>query len=761
MLLVTIDIIICVIVTCLFDLGSGYTWNDIQDLIDAHELSFSSTMSKIISKYHGEQRKHSTRNELLRIDAKLIRINNYKSSHTLVNVLNNVTRNKSQLIMMKSPAKIRKNTNIFLQNFLTLFQTGFRHYNNKLNKTENVFCCIINPYDRLLLIYYNYYKLGVGYNYDDNYVMMMNVRLNIVLRKLLNIETIDDYDYGHIDWFIRKQLIFFKCHNDISIYFKFNTNSNINCKQFKFDKIFIIDDISFLIDSIVNQEFIFLNDTLNWKLNDDSSIIWLKSQLLQMHPRSNGKKYSNIDPNLSLLNVLNGETVLNINKYYQQEMEIYAFEPFQVKNGVYENEIIWIQNAGLRYRNVYYNNNGTHNSNNNNSNNIGNNNVNQCKILPIEHGNDKRYLKKRKQLQYLPNGKAYIYNNNSKSNNININLYKRNLANDMKNIDNMDQDYNFTIGLCTRFQNELEYIVEWIEYHHFLQKIDYIWLYDNLSKNQIIANISQLYNDHNWFEYIFWPKSEQQSYDDCYQRAKLQGITYLGLWDIDEFVYANDFDNLKQFVQYTQINFEKQGKQFSHFEITRLPFGTWITEDEKLNYSFVFNKKTKKFLLKNGNVDGIRTVIGSYLHRQPMNDYEEHMFRHEKNDCDKYPIRGMTKNRGHSVCNTGKGVKTMFNLNHCVKMNTHNCVKFNKNTTTQEMINNPIIDGIQMNHYYLRDWKKVFSPDNWKKYDKWIILLTNINKNWYNLYYDPMLANRYHHRISKRIFNLLACNNTN
>ncbi|MCM1141994.1 MAG: glycosyltransferase family 92 protein [Muribaculum sp.] len=113
------------------------------------------------------------------------------------------------------------------------------------------------------------------------------------------------------------------------------------------------------------------------------------------------------------------------------------------------------------------------------------------------------------------------------------------------------------------FQNEGQFIKEWIEYH-LLIGVEHFYLYNNNSTDNY-KEILQPYVDKGIVTLTEWPEPHGQlsAYADCYQRRKDE-VHWLGYIDADEFVNLQR-DNSLQSMLRRYRNYSALQLQWRHF----------------------------------------------------------------------------------------------------------------------------------------------------------------------------------------------------
>lgn len=147
------------------------------------------------------------------------------------------------------------------------------------------------------------------------------------------------------------------------------------------------------------------------------------------------------------------------------------------------------------------------------------------------------------------------------------------------------QKFKYQVSVCAMFQNEADFLKEWIEYHRIIGA-EHFWLYNNSSddhykevlKPYIESGIVELFD---WPSptNIDWTPTQATAYNNCLQRAR--GVTrWLAVIDIDEYIVPKNCYNLQQFLK----PYEKVGgiivnwQMFGTSGIWEIPEGCLMTE---------------------------------------------------------------------------------------------------------------------------------------------------------------------------------------
>ena len=102
----------------------------------------------------------------------------------------------------------------------------------------------------------------------------------------------------------------------------------------------------------------------------------------------------------------------------------------------------------------------------------------------------------------------------------------------------------YFLGVLTYFKNERSSIYEWI-LHYKKWGVDHIWMIDNGSKDNY--NIDQFIKEGFVTVYKEPNLSQQNSYNKYVTEIKKE-VKWLGVFDMDEFLYSKEKDNLKQVI---------------------------------------------------------------------------------------------------------------------------------------------------------------------------------------------------------------------
>ena len=102
----------------------------------------------------------------------------------------------------------------------------------------------------------------------------------------------------------------------------------------------------------------------------------------------------------------------------------------------------------------------------------------------------------------------------------------------------------YFLGILTYFKNERSNIFEWI-LHYKKWGVDHIWMIDNRSEDNY--NIDEFINE--GFVTIYKePQLGQQTAYNKYVSEIKKEVKWLGVFDMDEFLYSKENDDLKQII---------------------------------------------------------------------------------------------------------------------------------------------------------------------------------------------------------------------
>lgn len=134
--------------------------------------------------------------------------------------------------------------------------------------------------------------------------------------------------------------------------------------------------------------------------------------------------------------------------------------------------------------------------------------------------------------------------------------------------------YETEVALVAMFQNEADYLYEWVLYHSLLG-VDHFYLYNNNSTDNYQETLAYFINsgiveikdwpspaDHDWTPY------QKQAYNDCLEKIRGK-VKWLVVIDTDEFIVLHNSLNLKTFLK----PYEKK-KEFGGVVLNWQMFGT-------------------------------------------------------------------------------------------------------------------------------------------------------------------------------------------
>ena len=364
-----------------------------------------------------------------------------------------------------------------------------------------------------------------------------------------------------------------------------------------------------------------------------------------------------------------------------------------------------------------------------------------------------------------------------------------------------------TIGLCTSVRNELPYLFEWIEFHRTIQKIDRIWIFDDQSSDRTsdlrhfygpqmhdypqvtVIDINDIKESTNHTIYKDRSgRTQLTAWNECMIRAIEENLTWLGIWDVDEFVYAlgNANNNnatatataatIKSYVTEIAIN-EPDVHQIRipliayGASLSQLRFRYDLEGNVSVNGNGTVNREhtdtntvsNTDIKVINDNKNGfIRTVIGEYLYRAPcaqaLDSKKFVQFTNRYyNECDCF--RRHENPSLPSVCTHAWHHKSLFKPQLCDRAYTHQCEEFT--SPGYQLVDSHRLRG---HHYFQRSFETMFSKEwNTKRnklyarpFKKIMLLSPEINA-YFRAVYDPYLADRYHPQIFNKLAEFIGC----
>lgn len=132
----------------------------------------------------------------------------------------------------------------------------------------------------------------------------------------------------------------------------------------------------------------------------------------------------------------------------------------------------------------------------------------------------------------------------------------------------------FKVAIATMVKMENHYIKEWVEYY-FRLGCKKIFIYDNNDINgERLDDVINKYISHKFVEIINYRGKIYQgislqtlAFLDCYIN-KVNDFDYLGLFDVDEFLYLGNFTKISKYLSQTK---------FSNFDCIKFP---WLVYDD-------------------------------------------------------------------------------------------------------------------------------------------------------------------------------------
>lgn len=110
------------------------------------------------------------------------------------------------------------------------------------------------------------------------------------------------------------------------------------------------------------------------------------------------------------------------------------------------------------------------------------------------------------------------------------------------------------IALCAMFQNEADYLDEWLLYHRLIG-VQKFYLYNNNSSDHY-KQVLKSYISAGWVDLKDWPSPEttdwtpyqKSAYNDCLERCR-KNTTWMIFLDTDEYIVLHKQDTLKEFLK--------------------------------------------------------------------------------------------------------------------------------------------------------------------------------------------------------------------
>lgn len=117
-----------------------------------------------------------------------------------------------------------------------------------------------------------------------------------------------------------------------------------------------------------------------------------------------------------------------------------------------------------------------------------------------------------------------------------------------------EEECRYYLSVCTIFQDEADYLKEWLEYHRVVG-VEHFYLYNNNSVDNYI-DVLQPYIDQGVVDLFDWPSPETKDWTPYQQKAYNHCIGYstgqtrwLAVIDTDEFVVPVQNPDLKSFLE--------------------------------------------------------------------------------------------------------------------------------------------------------------------------------------------------------------------
>ncbi len=124
--------------------------------------------------------------------------------------------------------------------------------------------------------------------------------------------------------------------------------------------------------------------------------------------------------------------------------------------------------------------------------------------------------------------------------------------------------YPYELSVCAIFQNDAEYLEEWITFHQ-KQGVEHFWLYNNLSDDNY-QEVLQPFIESNSVTLIDWPQDYREihewnhiqcsAYKDCISRCQRK-TKWVMMIDTDEFVFSPESKSLpavlKDYIHYPGV----------------------------------------------------------------------------------------------------------------------------------------------------------------------------------------------------------------
>lgn len=145
------------------------------------------------------------------------------------------------------------------------------------------------------------------------------------------------------------------------------------------------------------------------------------------------------------------------------------------------------------------------------------------------------------------------------------------------------------LGILTYFKNERSSIYEWI-LHYRKWGVDHIWMIDNGSEDDY--DINEFINDGFVTLYQEPNLGQQDSYNKYLPYIKNE-VEWLGVFDMDEFLYSKEDDNLKKVIAGIDQTIKTISIQMTIFFPTTFESSASVIESNILRRSFDSNNHPK------------------------------------------------------------------------------------------------------------------------------------------------------------------------
>lgn len=168
---------------------------------------------------------------------------------------------------------------------------------------------------------------------------------------------------------------------------------------------------------------------------------------------------------------------------------------------------------------------------------------------------------------------------------------------------------HFSLSICAIFQNEAEFLKEWIEFHK-IQGVEHFYLYNNRSDDHF-EQVLEPYIDSNEVTLIDWPftyepgetgkwlQIQTNAYTDCVRNFG-KNTAWLAVIDTDEFLFCPNGETL--------VNFLKRYTRFGGVCAHWLHFGTSNVENIPEG-SLMIEHLTKCSHPLNGKNMQVKTIV--------------------------------------------------------------------------------------------------------------------------------------------------------